>query len=145
MMLGSNNPCIVVKVAFQRSLGVDAYVVVTGSDVNLGEPLGISEFCDQGRNQWQWVSIPDRPFIDILIILAGSQIPSFLSDEKEPAGLRRLRRMDEVLSEVVVEEGFYSFCFFWGNVRVVPLGKTRVEGLGFSSCAAPLTRVRALD
>ena len=96
-------------------IGVDVYIVVTGSDVNLGEPLGISEFCDQGRNQWQWVSIPDHPFIDILIILAGSQIPSFLSDEKEPAGLRRLRRTDEVLSEVVIEEGFHSFCFFWGK------------------------------
>src|SRR6267154_1765981 len=41
--------------------------------------------------------------------------------------------------------GMKTACFERRSVRVVPLGKTRVEGLGFSSCAVPLTRVRALD
>src|SRR6267154_4410035 len=92
---------------------VDEYVVITGPDVDLGEVLGIAEFCNEGGNQWQGVSVPDRPFIDIPIILTGSKVAPFLSNKKEPACLGRLQGTDEVFSDVVVKEGFYGFRFFW--------------------------------
>jgi len=94
---------------------VDEYVVITGPDVDLGEVLGIAEFCNEGGNQWQGVSVPDRPFIDIPIILTGSKVAPFLSNKKEPACLGRLQGTDEVFSDVVVKEGFYGFRFFWGK------------------------------
>ena len=48
-------------------------VVVSPSDVELGEDLGIFHLVDEVLDQWERVSVLDSVGVDISIVLAGSE------------------------------------------------------------------------
>src|SRR6267154_6090650 len=48
--IGFEQPISCRKDCLPAIVGVDAYIVITGPDVDLGEVLGIVEFCNEGRD-----------------------------------------------------------------------------------------------
>ena len=52
---------------------LDANVVVSPSDVKLGEDLGIFYLVDEVLDQWEGVGILDSVGVDVSIVLAGSE------------------------------------------------------------------------
>ena len=87
---------------FPAVVRVDEDVIVSPTDVHLGEVLGISKLSDEGRNQRKRIGVLHGPFIDVLVILAGTEGTIFLSYEEKATGLGRLRRLDKVFLQVLV-------------------------------------------
>ena len=61
----------------------DLDIIVSPSDVELGEDFRPLEFIDEVRNKGKRVCITDSVFIDVAIVLTGSQAPVLLFDEEE--------------------------------------------------------------
>ena len=61
----------------------DSDIVVSPSDVKLGEDFHPLEFIDKVRNERKRVCITDSVFIDVAIVLAGSKATILLLDEED--------------------------------------------------------------
>ena len=61
----------------------DSDSVVSPSNVKLGEDFCSLEFIDKVRNEGERVCIMDGMFIDIAIVLTGSEATIFLFDKEE--------------------------------------------------------------
>ena len=69
----------------------DSDIVVSPSNVKLGEDFCSLEFIDKVRNEGERVCITDGMFIDIVIVLTGSEAAIFLFGKEERGHLWRVR------------------------------------------------------
>ena len=69
----------------------DSDIIVSPSDVKLGEDFRPLEFIDKVRNEEERVCIMDGMFIDIAIVLTGSEAAIFLFDKEERGHLWGVR------------------------------------------------------
>jgi hypothetical protein len=55
---------------FPAVVRVDEDIVVSPSDIHLGEVLGVSEFSNEGRDHWQGkrIGVLYSPFVDVAIV-----------------------------------------------------------------------------
>ena len=65
---------------------LDAYVVVSRSEIELGEHLGPTQFVDEFRDEGYWVLVLYRPFVQVAIVLTGAERTVFLADKEERGG-----------------------------------------------------------
>ena len=61
----------------------DSNIIVSPSDIKLGEDFHPLEFIDKVRNEGERVCITDSMFIDIAIVLTGSEATIFLFDKEK--------------------------------------------------------------
>ena len=61
----------------------DSDIIVSPSDVKLGEDFRPLEFINKVRNEGERVCITDGMFIDVAIVLTGSEAAIFLFDKEE--------------------------------------------------------------
>ena len=61
----------------------DLDIIVSPSDVKLGEDFCPLEFIDKVRNEGERVCVTDGMFVDIAIVLTGSEAAIFLFDKEE--------------------------------------------------------------
>ena len=61
----------------------DSDIIVSPSDIKLGEEFRPLEFIDEVRDERERVCITDGMFIDIAIVLTGSEAAIFLFNEEE--------------------------------------------------------------
>ena len=73
---------------------LDVDIVVSPSDVELGEVFCIFEFIDEVGDEGKEVGISDGMFIQVVIILTGAEFPILLLDKEEGGGLERVGRVD---------------------------------------------------
>ena len=64
----------------------DADIIVSPSDIELGENLGFLEFIDEVRDERERVSISDSVFVEVPVVLARVEFSIFLFDKKEGRG-----------------------------------------------------------
>ena len=69
----------------------DSDIIVSSSNVKLGEDFRSLEFINKVRNEGERVCIMDSMFIDIAIVLTGSETAIFLFDKEERGRLWRVR------------------------------------------------------
>jgi hypothetical protein len=72
----------------------DSDIVVSPSNVELSERLGVPEFVNEVGDEGKGVGVMDRVFIDVTVVLAGSESSILFLDEEEGSGLRGVRRAD---------------------------------------------------
>ena len=80
---GLEEPPMGSKCSFPLVSIFDAYIVVTPSDVELGKKLCSLKFVEEVGYQWEGVSISDSVFIQVSVILAGSEFSILLLDEED--------------------------------------------------------------
>ena len=73
---------------------LDAYIIVSPSYIKLGEDFGVVQFINEVGDVGEGVGVMDSVFVDILIILAGSESSVPFLDEEERGGLRRIGGMN---------------------------------------------------
>ena len=61
----------------------DSDIIVSPSDIKLGEEFRPLEFIDEVRDERERVCVMDGMFIDIAIVLTGSEAAIFLFNEEE--------------------------------------------------------------
>ena len=61
----------------------DSDIIVSPLDVELGEDFRPLEFIDKVRNEGERVYITDGMFVDIVIVLTGSEATVFLFDKEK--------------------------------------------------------------
>ena len=61
----------------------DSDIIVSPLDVELGEDFRPLEFIDKVRNEGERVYITDSMFVDIVIVLTGSEATVFLFDKEK--------------------------------------------------------------
>ena len=61
----------------------DSDIIVSPSNVKLGEDFCPLKFIDEVRNKGKRVCVTDSVFIDVAIVLTGLQAPVLLFDEEE--------------------------------------------------------------
>ena len=93
----------------------DAYIIIPPSYVELGEDLGIAQFIDEVGNKGKGIGVADRVFVDVSVVLAGSESSILFLDEEERRGLRGVRGTDLSGLEILVKKGFCGDSFFWGK------------------------------
>ena len=69
----------------------DSDIIVSPLDVKLGEDFRPLEFIDKVRNEGERICIADGMFIDIAIVLTGSEAAIFLFDKEERGRLWGVR------------------------------------------------------
>ena len=69
----------------------DSDIIVSPSDIKLGEEFRPLEFIDEVRDERERVCITDGMFIDIAIVLTGSEAAIFPFNEEERRHLRGVR------------------------------------------------------
>ena len=69
----------------------DLDIVVSPSDIELGEDFCPLEFINEVRNERKRVCITDSVFIDVAIVLTGSEATVLLFDDEERGCLWRVR------------------------------------------------------
>ena len=67
---------------------LDPYVVVSPADIKLGEHFSVSQLVYKVGDERKGVSITNRVFVDVSVVLAGAESTILLFDEKEGGGLR---------------------------------------------------------
>ena len=88
MTVGSNSPhdggneC-----SFPLVLFPDADVVISPSDVKLGEQSGLLHIIDEFWDKGKWVGILDSVGVQVMIVLTWAQTPILLGYEEEGGGL----------------------------------------------------------
>ena len=61
----------------------DLDIIVSPSDVELGEDFRPLEFINKVRNEGERVCVMDDMFVDVVIVLTGSEAAVFLFDKEE--------------------------------------------------------------
>ena len=92
---------------------LDADVVVSPSYIKLSKNLGILEFVDEVRDQREGICVSDGVFIEVVIVLAGSEsaIPFF--DKEAWRCLGGFRWADFSRAKVFVNEVVSGLSFFY--------------------------------
>ena len=73
---------------------LDADIVVSPSNVKLGEMFYVLEFINKIRNKKERVGILDGMFIQVTVVLIGTEFPILLFDKEERGGLGRVEGAD---------------------------------------------------
>ena len=73
---------------------LDVDIVVSPSDIKLGEVFCILEFIDEVRDERERIGVLDGMLIQVVIILAGTEFSILLFDEEERGGLGRVGGVD---------------------------------------------------
>ena len=81
---------------------LDSYIVISPSNIELGEDLSISQFIYEVGDERKGIGVTDGVFVDIAIILAGAESSVLLFDEEEGGGLGGVGRADLSRGEVFV-------------------------------------------
>ena len=112
---------------------LDADVVVSPSYVKLGKDLGVFEFVDEVRDQREGVRVSDGVFIEVTIVLAGSESAVLFLDKEEGRCLRGFRRADLPGAKVFINEVIGSLSFFYREGVKFPnlwdKGFTEIDGV----------------
>jgi len=69
---------------------LDVDVVVSPANVKLRKEAFLCQVIDKLRNEWQWIFVRDRPFVQIPIVLDWTEFAIFLSNQEEATGIRGL-------------------------------------------------------
>ena len=93
----------------------DSDIVISPSDIELGEYLCPFEFIDEIRNKWEGVSIADCVFIDVSIVLTGARATIFFLDKEERGCLWGIGGVDFASFQVFIKEVLHCFLFFGGE------------------------------
>jgi hypothetical protein len=72
----------------------DSDIIVPPSDVELGECFGIPEFVDEVGDERKGVGVADHVFINVTVVLAGSESSIIFLDKEERGGLGGIRWAD---------------------------------------------------
>ena len=94
-------------------------VVAPPSNIHLGEVFSSFQFVDEGGDEGEWVCVLDCVFIEISVILAGTEPSIFLLNKEEWGGLWQLRFSDFAEFEMFIDELLACLHLFW------------VHGVGF--------------
>lgn len=93
---------------------LDSNIVVPLIDIKLGENLGVLKVVNKIHDQRKGVCVPDSVLVQVLVVLAGSEL-AVLVDKEEGGGLQRLGRSDLPRLEMLLDNGFHDFLFIWGK------------------------------
>ena len=94
---------------------LDSYIVVSPSNIEFGEDLGVSQLIYEIRDEGEWVGVADGVFIDIAVVLAWAKSAVLFFNEEERRGLGGVRWADLSRGEVFVQEVLGGFAFVWGE------------------------------
>ena len=72
----------------------DMDIVVSSSDVELGEMFCIFEFVDKVRDKGKGIGISDGMLIQVAVVLAGVEFPILLFDKEKGESLRGVEGVD---------------------------------------------------
>ena len=92
----------------------DANVVVPPADVKFSEQFGIFEFVDEVGDEGKWVGVAGGMFVQVSVILTGTETAILLFDKEEWGRLRGIGRANLSTVKVFLEEVFGGFPFFGG-------------------------------
>ena len=84
-------------------------IVVPPTNIKFREDLSILEFVNKVGNQGKGVGILDYVFIEVPIVLAGTESTIFLFDKEEESGLGEIQKVDFPSMKIFIEEVFSSF------------------------------------
>ena len=73
---------------------LDVDIVVSPSDVELGEVFCILEFINKVGDEGEGVGISDDMLIQVVVILAGTEFPILFLDKEEEKGLGEVGGVD---------------------------------------------------
>ena len=91
---------------------IDVDVVIPPSYVKLGEDLGVFDFVNEVRDQWEGVCISDCMAVKVLVVLAGSEASILFLDEEERRSLGGFGWTDFSGAKIFINELICSFPFF---------------------------------
>ena len=92
---------------------LDTYVVITPTNVELGEEFGLFQFIYEVSDERERVGIMDGMLVEIPVILTGAEFSILLLDKEERRGLRGFRRSDFACLEVFINEGVSGLDLIW--------------------------------
>ena len=92
---------------------LDTDVVVSPSYIELGKDLGVLEFVDEVRDQREGVCVSDGVFIEVTIVLAGSESAVLFLDKEEGGCLGGFRRADFPGAKIFINEVVGGLSFFY--------------------------------
>ena len=87
----------------------DADVVVPPVDVKLGKQFGVFEFVDKVRDEREWVGVAGGMFVQVSVILTGTETTILLFDKEKWGCLGGIGRTNLSTVEVFLEEVFGGF------------------------------------
>ena len=93
----------------------DSDIIVSPSDVEPGEDFCPLEFVDEVRNEGKRVCVTDGVFVDIAIVLTGSEATVLLFDKEERGSLWGVRGANFASFQIFVKKVFRCFSFFGGE------------------------------
>jgi hypothetical protein len=93
----------------------DSDIIVSPSDIKLSEHLGIPEFVNEVRDEGKGVGVTNHVFVDITVVLAGSESSVRLFDKEEGGSLGGIRGTDLSGCQIFVGERFRCSPFFRGK------------------------------
>ena len=89
----------------------DSDIIVSPSDVEPGEDFCPLEFVDEVRNEGKRVCVTDGVFVDIAIVLTGSEATVLLFDKEERGRLWGVRGANFACLYIFVKEVLRRFLF----------------------------------
>ena len=91
----------------------NANVVISPTNVKLGEQGGLLYVIDEFWDEGEWIGIPDSVGIQVAVILTWVKGSILLWYEEEGRCLGRFRGYDPSCLKVFFNEGFIGFHFHW--------------------------------
>ena len=92
---------------------LDSDIVVPPMNIKLDEDLGVFEFVNEIGDKREGVCISDSVFIEISVVLAGSESAVLYLDKEERRSLRRFGQADFPGAEVFIYEFICGLLFFY--------------------------------
>ena len=92
---------------------LDADIVVSPSNVKLSKDLGVLEFVDEVGDQGEGVCVSDGMFIEVAIVLAGSESAVLFFDKEAWRCLGGFRWADFSRAKVFINEVIGGLSFFY--------------------------------
>jgi hypothetical protein len=90
----------------------NSYVVVSPSDIHLGEVPCFLELIEEVRNSGEWVGVPNCACVELLLVLAEAESPILLCYKEEGGGLWRFRFSNVAFFEVFFDKCVQFLVFF---------------------------------
>ena len=93
----------------------NAAIVISPLDIKLSEESGILELVNGVRDKGKGIGIANSMFVQVAIVLTGTESFIFLFNEEKRRCLRRVRGMDLSAVKVFLKEVFHGFSFVGGE------------------------------
>ena len=92
---------------------LDVDIVISPLNIKLGKDFGVFEFVNEVGDQREGICISDGVFIEVAIVLAGSESTVLFLDKEERRCLGGLRWADFSRVKVFINEVVGSLLFFY--------------------------------